>query len=57
MQRKDLIAVQTLAATMGYNPTITLLLCAPPWIFATMVALAATKYVEYTIPQFILILQ
>lgn len=22
----------TLAATMGYNPTITLLLCAPPWL-------------------------
>lgn len=25
----------TLSATMGYNSTITLLLCAPPWILGT----------------------
>ncbi|KAG1827140.1 major facilitator superfamily domain-containing protein [Suillus subaureus] len=25
----------TLSATMGYNPTISLLLCAPPWILGT----------------------
>ncbi len=26
----------TLASTMGYNPTITLLLCAPPWLVAAI---------------------
>ncbi|KAF9236336.1 MFS general substrate transporter [Melanogaster broomeanus] len=26
----------TLVATMGYGPTVSLLLCAPPWIFSTM---------------------
>lgn len=35
----------TLSATMGYNRTITLLLCAPPWIFATFVAFAVTRLV------------
>ena len=34
----------TLSATMGYNRTITLLLCAPPWIFATLVAFAVTRF-------------
>ena len=34
----------TLAATMGYNTTVTLLLCAPPWIFATLVAFAVTRH-------------
>ena len=33
----------TLAATMGYGPTRTLLLCAPPWMFATAVALALSR--------------
>ena len=28
----------TLMATMGYSTTTTLLLCAPPWAFATLVA-------------------
>ena len=27
----------TLAATMGYDRTVTLLLCAPPWAFAAIV--------------------
>ena len=27
----------TLAATMGYSTTVTLLLCTPPWIFATVI--------------------
>jgi len=35
----------TLSATMGYNRTITLLLCAPPWIFASAVALLLSKWV------------
>lgn len=34
----------TLSATMGYNRTVTLLLCAPPWVFATLVAFAVTRH-------------
>jgi len=34
----------TLSATMGYNRTITLLLCAPPWVFATLVAFVVTRH-------------
>jgi hypothetical protein len=33
----------TLTATLGYSPTVTLLLCAPPWIFATVVAFAVSR--------------
>lgn len=35
----------TLSATMGFSTTITLLLCAPPWAFATLVAFAMTRYI------------
>lgn len=38
----------TLSATMGYNRTVTLLLCAPPWGFATIVAFVVTRYVHIT---------
>ncbi|KAK2466178.1 hypothetical protein APHAL10511_001820 [Amanita phalloides] len=34
----------TLSATMGYNRTITLLLCAPPWIFASGVAVVLSRH-------------
>ncbi|KAH9844126.1 MFS general substrate transporter [Rhodofomes roseus] len=34
----------TLSATMGYSRTDTLLLCAPPWGFATLVAFAVTRH-------------
>ncbi|KAJ3532449.1 hypothetical protein NM688_g7421 [Phlebia brevispora] len=34
----------TLTATLGYNPTVTLLLCAPPWGFATIVAFIVTRH-------------
>ncbi|KAG1757006.1 major facilitator superfamily domain-containing protein [Suillus lakei] len=34
----------TLCATLGYDTTVTLLLCAPPWVFAGMVAFALTWY-------------
>jgi MFS family permease len=34
----------TLCATLGYNTTTTLLLCAPPWMFAAIVAFAVTWY-------------
>lgn len=33
----------TLCATLGYSPTLTLLLCAPPWFFATVVALLVSR--------------
>ncbi|KAG1882973.1 major facilitator superfamily domain-containing protein [Suillus subluteus] len=34
----------TLCATLGYDTTTTLLLCAPPWAFAAIVAFALTWY-------------
>ena len=34
----------TLTKTLGYNNTVTLLLCAPPWVFATLCAFAVTRY-------------
>lgn len=34
----------TLTATLGFNTTVTLLLCAPPWAFATAVAFAVTRH-------------
>jgi Major Facilitator Superfamily len=33
----------TLMETLGYSPTVTLLLCAPPWGFATIVAFAVSR--------------
>ncbi|THH31325.1 hypothetical protein EUX98_g2892 [Antrodiella citrinella] len=38
----------TLSATMGFNPTVTLLLCAPPWVFATIVAFIACMHSDAT---------
>ncbi|KAF9226509.1 MFS general substrate transporter [Gyrodon lividus] len=34
----------TLGATLGYNPTVTLLLCSPPWAFATFVAFKTSRH-------------
>ncbi|KAH9948347.1 MFS general substrate transporter [Amylocystis lapponica] len=34
----------TLTATLGYSRTVTLLLCAPPWAFATIVAFAVSRH-------------
>ncbi|KAH7930094.1 MFS general substrate transporter [Leucogyrophana mollusca] len=34
----------TLSATLGYSPTVTLLLCSPPWVFATGVAFVTTRH-------------
>ncbi|KAG1848492.1 sugar transporter [Suillus subalutaceus] len=34
----------TLCATLGYDTTVTLLLCAPPWVFAAIVAFILTWY-------------
>ncbi|KAG0694609.1 hypothetical protein DFH29DRAFT_985214 [Suillus ampliporus] len=33
----------TLVATMGYSSTISLLLCAPPWIVSTITAVTVTR--------------
>lgn len=33
----------TLGATLGYTPTITLLLCSPPWAFATFVGFKISR--------------
>ena len=42
----------TLAATLGYNRTVTLLLCAPPWIFATLVAFGVTRHSDKSSERF-----
>ncbi|KAH9849971.1 MFS general substrate transporter [Lenzites betulinus] len=42
----------TLSATMGFNPTITLLLCAPPWVFATIVAFLMCRHSDKTQERF-----
>lgn len=34
----------TLCATMGYSPTITLLLCAPPWVMGTATSFIVTRF-------------
>ena len=33
----------TIVATLNYDPTITLILCVPPWLFATGVALLLSR--------------
>jgi len=38
----------TLTGTLGYKRTITLLLCAPPWAFATIVAFAVARHADKT---------
>ncbi|KAH8106014.1 MFS general substrate transporter [Cristinia sonorae] len=38
----------TLSATMGYNSTVTLLLCAPPWVFATIIAFICCRHSDKT---------
>jgi len=38
----------TLTATLGYSRTITLLLCAPPWGFATIVAFVNARHADKT---------
>ena len=35
----------TLTATLGYSRTVTLLLCAPPWAFATLIAFVVTRWI------------
>ncbi|KAG2031807.1 sugar transporter [Suillus americanus] len=38
----------TLSATMGYNSTITLLLCAPPWILGTATSFLVARHSDAT---------
>ncbi|KAG9032866.1 hypothetical protein FS837_002614 [Tulasnella sp. UAMH 9824] len=38
----------TLTATLGYKTTVSLLLCAPPWGFACIVAFANARHADYT---------
>lgn len=40
------IFLPTLSATLGYNLKTTLLLCAPPWLFATVTAFIISRYEE-----------
>ncbi|KAG0702045.1 MFS general substrate transporter [Suillus ampliporus] len=42
----------TLAATMGYSPTISLLLCAPPWIMSTVTAVTIASHSDATRERF-----
>ncbi|KAG7449317.1 MFS general substrate transporter [Guyanagaster necrorhizus] len=42
----------TLMSTLGYSTTITLLLCVPPWVFATVVAVCVSKHSDYTAERF-----
>lgn len=37
----------TLCKTMGFNDTVTLLLCAPPWVFATICAFLVTRLATF----------
>jgi hypothetical protein len=34
----------TLSETMGFSRTVTLLLCAPPWVVATLIAFIVSRY-------------
>lgn len=38
----------TLSATLGYSPTVSLLLCSPPWLFATCVAFFMSRHSDQT---------
>ncbi|KAG1723763.1 MFS general substrate transporter [Suillus lakei] len=42
----------TLTATLGYNPTVTLLLVAPPFVFAAIVAFTLTRHSDRTQERF-----
>ncbi|KAG2038363.1 MFS general substrate transporter [Suillus americanus] len=42
----------TLVATMGYSPTISLLLCAPPWIVSTITTIIVARHSDATRERF-----
>lgn len=39
----------TLSATMGFDPTVTLLLCAPPFVFTAIMAFVVSRWVTATL--------
>ncbi|KAG1746409.1 major facilitator superfamily domain-containing protein, partial [Suillus lakei] len=45
----------TIVATIGYDTTVTLLLAAPPWVLATIVAFAMSRYSDKKRKRFIFI--
>ncbi|KAG1746432.1 major facilitator superfamily domain-containing protein [Suillus lakei] len=49
------IYLPTIAATMGYDTTVTLLLAAPPWVLATIAAFAIARYSDKKRKRFIFI--
>lgn len=42
----------TLMSTLGYSTTITLLLCVPPWVFATVVAVYLSRHSDHSAERF-----
>ena len=36
----------TLTATLGFNPTVTLLLCSPPWLVSTVASILVSRWVR-----------
>jgi MFS family permease len=42
----------TLVATMGYSPTISLLLCAPPWLMSSITAIIVARHSDATRERF-----
>ncbi|KAH7920392.1 MFS general substrate transporter [Leucogyrophana mollusca] len=42
----------TLSATMGFDTTVSLLLCAPPWVLSTLVAFLVTRHSDKHGPRF-----
>ncbi|KIJ62236.1 hypothetical protein HYDPIDRAFT_114712 [Hydnomerulius pinastri MD-312] len=45
----------TLSATMGFDTTVTLLLCAPPWIFTALLAFAVARHSDLKKRRFVYI--
>jgi len=45
----------TIVATLGYDTTNTLLLCAPPWVFSTIVAFVISRYSDKTQKRYVFI--
>jgi hypothetical protein len=45
--KKILAYFPTLVATMGFNHTVTLVLCAPPWIFTAILAYFWSQYASF----------
>ncbi|KAH7915560.1 major facilitator superfamily domain-containing protein [Hygrophoropsis aurantiaca] len=45
----------TLSATMGFDTTVSLLLCAPPWVFTALLAFAVSRYSDMKKNRFVFI--